>query len=164
MRRLPPAASWFRARELTASSSLPLRTSSRRLTVVQMLTALAPFFPTQLVKLGPLGCVSLRLLPSALARSTDPLTLTSGRLALAFHPPGALEPGKEVNTTGAGDSLVGAVLAGLVQTASKEGGGGPLGGSVDQWARVVERGQRAARASLAAPTAVGDVGGPGWEL
>jgi pseudouridine-5'-phosphate glycosidase/pseudouridine kinase len=126
-----------------------------------MLTSLSPFFRTQLVKLGPLGCLSLRLLPAPLPPSSSPTTLNHGRLSLSFHPGTALPEGAEVNTTGAGDSLVGAVLAGLVQTGK---GRSASAVGTDEWARVVDRGQRAARASLAVSSAVGKVGGAGWEL
>lgn len=127
--------------------------------MIQTLVQLTPFFPTQLVKLGSRGVVSLRRVPTntstaAAQPSTSTMTHSSSTatLHLTFHPPTKLSPEEIVSSTGAGDSLVGAVIAGLGTDAS--------------WEAVVERGQRAARESLRSGEAVGrGVGvGEGWGL
>jgi pseudouridine-5'-phosphate glycosidase/pseudouridine kinase len=78
---------------------------------------LLPFIKTILVKCGSKGTLIVsRDIPSGSASDPSRFTWKKGGLTISLHPPAeVVEAGDMVNVTGAGDSFVGVLAAGLSQ-------------------------------------------------
>ncbi|KAG6336097.1 hypothetical protein ID866_2994 [Astraeus odoratus] len=91
--------------------------------VIQMAIHLLPFFHHLVIKCGELGVVTvMRLMHADVGawlqerRCVTALSRNSTEIVIVqHHPPVKVSPSELVNTTGAGDSLVGALLAMLIQ-------------------------------------------------
>ena len=126
--------------------------------VAQMATNLLPFFQHLVIKCGDLGVLLAMRFPA-----DDPTAWAGERsdarrrqiiahgkaeiIVIKHYPAHTIEPQYAVNVTGAGDSLVGALLAALVQNPSAFSNPESLDG-------VIELGQSAAIETLRSPLAV----------
>ncbi|CDZ98312.1 Predicted carbohydrate kinase, contains PfkB domain [Phaffia rhodozyma] len=129
--------------------------------IIGLLVDTSPFFPNQILKLGPLGVLSCRVHPSN--NFSNPVASIPHQLVyqanersrtirLMYHAPQSLSAGSVISTTGAGDSMVGALVAQLITR--------PIWEPMDdvRWESMIETGQIAARASLKSASAVGELG------
>ncbi|KAJ2719207.1 hypothetical protein GGI07_005346 [Coemansia sp. Benny D115] len=125
--------------------------------LVRAAVTLLAVFPLQVVKLGELGVLVVGTAEET-ARGG-----AGGRRPFVRHVP-ALKPRRVVNSNGAGDSLVGALLAGLCRAHEPllvdTGGVGMLALSAEEVCDIVQRAQRAAILSLECEQAVSDALSP----
>lgn len=126
--------------------------------VAQMATNLLPFFQHLVIKCGDLGVLLAMRFPADVptawagersnARRRQIIAHGKAEIIVIKHYPAhTIEPQYAVNVTGAGDSLVGALLAALVQNPSAFSNPESLDG-------VIELGQSAAIETLRSPLAV----------
>jgi len=126
--------------------------------VVQMAINLLPFFQHLVIKCGDFGVLLAMRFPADnptawAGERTDVRRrqiIAHGKaeiVVIKHYPAHAIDPRSVVSVTGAGDSLVGAILAGLMQNSSAFGNPDSLDG-------VIKLGQSAAIETLRSPFAV----------